>query len=142
MVAQLDFTGETPSGWQQQAFVTPPLLDAGTYVVSVNANNFFASDTTGAKLPARIVPAGDGTFAWLFFQGPMPGASTITVTVDGSTIRGTCRGAGAVYRLGFDGSWWCTCDARSLCSHLVAAQLVCRVPMPHAVTSRPMEATA
>src|SRR5437899_2235608 len=37
----------------------------------------------------------------------------------------------------FDGSWWCTCDARSLCSHLVAAQLVCRgtdAPRSHVET--------
>src|SRR4029077_21031720 len=26
-------------------------------------------------------------FAWLFFAGPMPGASVITVTVEGATIR-------------------------------------------------------
>src|SRR5262249_20855800 len=36
---------------------------------------------------ATIVPAPDGTFAWLFLTTPMPGASTITVTVDGATVR-------------------------------------------------------
>ena len=41
----------------------------------------------GRKLPATIVPADDGTFAWLFFTNPLPGASTITLTVDGSTIQ-------------------------------------------------------
>ncbi len=54
---------------------------------TLNAANFYATDTTGAKLAANIVVANDGTFAWLFFQNPMPGASTITVTVDGTTIR-------------------------------------------------------
>jgi len=28
----------------------------------------------------------DGSFAWLFFKNPMPGASTITVHVIGDTI--------------------------------------------------------
>jgi len=36
---------------------------------------------------ATIVPSDDGTYAWLFFTKPMPGASMIKVTVDGSTIR-------------------------------------------------------
>lgn len=56
-------------------------------VSTLNANNFFATDTTGAKLSATITPASDGTFAWLFFANPMPGSSTIALTVDGSTIR-------------------------------------------------------
>jgi len=30
---------------------------------NLNANNFFATDTTGTKLPATIVPARDGNFA-------------------------------------------------------------------------------
>ena len=47
---------------------------------------FFATDTTGAKLPATIVPADDGTYAWLFLTSAMPGASTITVTLDGAGI--------------------------------------------------------
>jgi hypothetical protein len=54
---------------------------------TLTSSNFFASDSAGTKLPAAIVPANDGTFAWLFLTGPMPGASTITLTVDGSTIR-------------------------------------------------------
>jgi hypothetical protein len=55
-------------------------------VSTLNSNNFFAS-FAGQKLPARIVPASNGTFAWLFFDPPMPNASQIEVTVDGSTIR-------------------------------------------------------
>jgi hypothetical protein len=43
--------------------------------------------SSGTRLPASIVPADDGTFAWLFFTNPLPGASTITLTVDGSTIK-------------------------------------------------------
>jgi hypothetical protein len=56
-------------------------------VTSLDSSNFFAADTTGTKLAATIVPSDDGTFAWLFFSQPMPGGSTITVNVDGSTIR-------------------------------------------------------
>ena len=53
---------------------------------TLNANNFYAS-FAGKKLQATIVPASDGTFAWLFFNPAMPSASQIQVTVDGSTIR-------------------------------------------------------
>ena len=35
----------------------------------------------------RLALLAEMTFAWLFFTNPMPGGSTITVTVDGSTIR-------------------------------------------------------
>ena len=53
---------------------------------SLNDNNFYAI-FSGQKLPARIVPADTGAFAWLFFRGPLPAGSMIQVTVDGSTIR-------------------------------------------------------
>ena len=56
-------------------------------VTTLNSNNFFATDTTGAKVAATIVPAQDGRFAWLFFTNPLPGGSTITLHIDGSTIR-------------------------------------------------------
>lgn len=50
----------------------------------------------------------------------------LTVTLlHGRRIRATCRGGGAVYRLGHDrAEWWCECPARGLCAHLVALQLV------------------
>jgi hypothetical protein len=54
---------------------------------TLNSTDFFATDPSGAKLPASIVTADDGSFAWLFFTNAMPGASTITVTVDGSAIK-------------------------------------------------------
>jgi hypothetical protein len=54
-------------------------------VSTLNSNNFYAS-FAGTKLPATIVPASNGKFAWLFFNPPMPNASQVTVTVDGSTI--------------------------------------------------------
>jgi hypothetical protein len=54
---------------------------------TLTGSDFFATDTTGAKLAATVVPSDDGTYAWLFFTNSMPGASTITITVDGSTIK-------------------------------------------------------
>jgi len=59
----------------------PKPIDTAT----LNSDNFYAS-FAGQKLPAAIVPASDGAFAWLFFNAPMPSASQIQVTVDGSTI--------------------------------------------------------
>ncbi|MDB6036789.1 MAG: Phosphoesterase, PA-phosphatase related protein, partial [Verrucomicrobiales bacterium] len=53
---------------------------------SLNPSNFFAS-FAGKKLDATIVPANDGTFAWLFLDPPMPSASQISITVNGSSIR-------------------------------------------------------
>lgn len=45
-------------------------------------------------------------------------------------IEAVCRGdSGAIHRLGFrDGSWWCECEARTRCAHLVALMLVVTVP--------------
>jgi hypothetical protein len=54
---------------------------------TLNSSNFYAADTTGAVIPATIVPSADGTYAWLFFTGAMPGASTITLVVNGATIK-------------------------------------------------------
>ncbi|MCJ8283022.1 MAG: carboxypeptidase-like regulatory domain-containing protein, partial [Rivularia sp. ALOHA_DT_140] len=39
------------------------------------------------KIAANIIPADDGSFAWLFFKDGMPSASVVEVTVDGSTIK-------------------------------------------------------
>jgi membrane-associated phospholipid phosphatase len=50
-------------------------------------NSFYATDTTGAKLAATIVVGDGGHFAWLFFTNPMPGASTITVHLNGDVIQ-------------------------------------------------------
>jgi hypothetical protein len=54
---------------------------------TLNSNDFYATDTTGATIPATIVPSDDGTYAWLFFTNPLPGASAITLTVNGATIK-------------------------------------------------------
>ncbi len=50
-------------------------------------SNFYVSDAAGNVLPTTIVPANDGSFAWLFVRDPLPGAARVTVTVDGSSIR-------------------------------------------------------
>ncbi len=60
---------------------------------TLNANSFYATSPGGTKLAATIVPAQDGTFAWLFFSSPMPGGSQITLHVDGSKIRAVADGA-------------------------------------------------
>src|SRR5262249_17326814 len=67
--------------FKPQVFFSKPVDPA-----SLNATNFFVS-YSGQPVPARIVPANDGRFAWLFVQGPMPAAARLTLTVDGSTIR-------------------------------------------------------
>ncbi|MGB0600309.1 MAG: Ig-like domain-containing protein [Rubripirellula sp.] len=50
--------------------------------------NFYATDSSGRRLPTTIVPAQDGSFSWLYFTDPMPGGSTITVHLLGDTILG------------------------------------------------------
>jgi hypothetical protein len=52
---------------------------------SLTTNSFYAS-AAGRLLNAAIVPANDGTFAWLFLQQPMPGGTEVRVTLDGSRI--------------------------------------------------------
>ncbi len=55
-------------------------------ISTLNSNNFYAT-FAGRRLAATITPANNGTFAWLFFHEPMPNASQVQVTVDGSTLR-------------------------------------------------------
>jgi hypothetical protein len=48
LLASITFTNETASGWQQQALATPlPIQANTTYVVSVNANEYYAVTTNG-----------------------------------------------------------------------------------------------
>src|SRR5690606_4614790 len=56
------------------------------------SDNFYATGPNGDKLPAQIVPANDGSFAWLFFSDPMPGGAIITVHVKGDTILAAADG--------------------------------------------------
>ena len=54
---------------------------------TLTSATFYATDTTGALIPATIVPLADGTGAWMLFNGPMPGASAITLHVVGNAIK-------------------------------------------------------
>ncbi len=49
--------------------------------------SFYAEGPNNQKLSGKIVPAQDGTFAWLFFDEPMPSSSLIHVYVDGNLIK-------------------------------------------------------
>ncbi len=83
----LNGANDVGATYRPQVFFSRPVNPA-----SLNANNFYATGPDGTKLAANIVPAGDGSFAWLFFANPMPGASQITVHLDGSTIQAAADG--------------------------------------------------
>ena len=53
---------------------------------TLTSSNFFATDSTGAKIPANIVVSDDDTYAGSFSPIPCQAQSTISITVDGSTI--------------------------------------------------------
>ena len=74
---------EIGSTFRPQIILSRPVIRA-----SLDAQSLYATDTTGAIIPAKVVPSADGLFAWLFFDRPMPSASTITVFVEGDRIRG------------------------------------------------------
>src|SRR5207302_2996229 len=76
------------STFRPQVFFTRPVDPT-----SLTADDFFATGPSGNKLPAHIVTAAGGSFAWLFFATPMPGASMITVHIVGASIRAAGDGA-------------------------------------------------
>jgi hypothetical protein len=66
-LAQVTFTGESASGWQQASFSTPVALPVGvTYTVSVNANTHYVSRpavfTTEKSSGPLIAPVNAGVF--------------------------------------------------------------------------------
>jgi hypothetical protein len=73
--------GDVGATFRPKVFFSRPINAA-----TLTSSNFFATDSAGVKLAATIVPAADGSYAWLFLAAPMPGASTISVIVDGTTI--------------------------------------------------------
>ncbi len=86
----LTVTSLTPSSGTSDVGVTfRPIVTFSRPIdpTTLDSSDFYATDTTGAVVPATVVPSDDGTFAWLFFTNPLPGASTITLTVDGSKIK-------------------------------------------------------
>ena len=60
---------------------------------TLTSNSFYATDSTGSVVPATIVMTSDDTGAWLFFTNPLPGASTITLHVNGNQIKAQADGA-------------------------------------------------
>jgi hypothetical protein len=61
-----------------------------TFSQAVNTStlttNLFFATAAGQRLPARVVPANDGSFAWLFFQNALPGGVVVRITVVGDAI--------------------------------------------------------
>ncbi len=60
---------------------------------ALTSASFYATDSTGTTIPATIVMTSDDTGAYLFFINPMPGASTITLHVNGDQIKAQVDGA-------------------------------------------------
>ncbi len=60
---------------------------------TLTASSFYATGADGSVLSTTIVPAEDGSFAWLFPNAPLPGGATVTVHVVGSAIRAAADGA-------------------------------------------------
>jgi len=73
------------------------------------------------------------------------GALTVT-SVNGDTIRATCRGDSATYELGHHPRatppWWCGCPARVTCAHLLALQAVTAPQSAHLEHTETEERTA
>ncbi|MDN5873143.1 MAG: Ig-like domain-containing protein, partial [Sinobacteraceae bacterium] len=60
---------------------------------TLTADTFYATGPDGAKLDTTIVPALDGSFAWLFFDKPMPGGANVMLHLNGSAIRAQADGS-------------------------------------------------
>ena len=80
-VTPVDGSDEIGTTYRPQVYFTRAVETS-----TLNANNFYATNSAGQKIPATIVPAMDGSFAWLFFDSPLPGGATVTVHVKGNTI--------------------------------------------------------
>ncbi|HRF04578.1 Ig-like domain-containing protein, partial [Accumulibacter sp.] len=86
----------TPASGAQDVGVTfRPQVNFSRAVntATLTADSLYATAPDGSKIAASIVPALDGSFAWLFFTKPLPGASQITLHVNGSAIRAQQDGA-------------------------------------------------
>ncbi|MEJ0018377.1 MAG: Ig-like domain-containing protein [Acetobacteraceae bacterium] len=60
---------------------------------TLTATSFFATGPDGSVLSTTIVPAQDGSYAWMFFNDPMPSGAQITIHVLGSIVRAAADGA-------------------------------------------------
>lgn len=90
----LDGATEVGVTFRPQVFFSEPVNPT-----TLTSGNFFGS-AAGTPVEANIVPANDGTFAWLFFKQALPGGTRVRLTVDGSTITAARGGA----RLDADGN--------------------------------------
>ncbi|MFZ4409274.1 MAG: VCBS domain-containing protein, partial [Paracraurococcus sp.] len=81
-VTPLDEAGDVGVTVQPQVSFTRA-VDAAT----LTAGSFWATDAAGAVLPGNIVLSDDATKAWLFLQQAMPGATQVTLHLDGEAIR-------------------------------------------------------
>ena len=112
----LDAAGNTTTKYMPVVYALPPLIltsvtpTVGTSNVGVtfrpsitfsravntatlNSTDFYATDSTGAVLPATVVPYTDGTGAWLLPTGTWPGSSIVTLHVIGQDITAVAGGA-------------------------------------------------
>lgn len=71
----LDGAIDVGSTYRPQVFFSQPVDPS-----SLTAETFFAT-FAGEKIPANIVPANDGSFAWLYFTEPLPSSARISVTL-------------------------------------------------------------
>ncbi len=94
-LAPFAITGFTPDAGSLDVGVTQrPRIEfsRAINISTLTAANFYATRPDGSVLATTIVPAADGSYAWLFFNDPMPGGSVITVHVIGSGIRAAADG--------------------------------------------------
>ena len=55
-------------------------------ISTLTSDSIYATGLGGQVINSIVVPSADGTFAWLFFQAPLPGSSTITIHINGDLI--------------------------------------------------------
>jgi hypothetical protein len=95
-LAAFTITELTPSAGSSDVGVTyRPRISFSRAVdaSSLTSDSLYATAPDGSKIAATLVPALDGSFVWMLFTNPLPGASTITLHVDGSLIRAANGGA-------------------------------------------------
>jgi hypothetical protein len=115
LLASVNFTNETASGWQEQALTTPLSIQANTtYVVSVNANTFYAFTSNGITTTitngdlSAVADGSNGVFNTtpsafptqsfqnsnyfrdiVFTANPSPNNNPGTVTINGTKVQGS-----------------------------------------------------
>ncbi len=85
----LTLTGVSPADMAMEVGVTfrPRVAFSRAVDVATLTNDaIFVTDSSGARVAATLKPFADGTGAWLLFPQALPGASGLTLHVDGSKI--------------------------------------------------------